>query len=821
MVMEKENYHLSEKMAKVDPNSSEYNRLEREMLANNATLKELNDELNKPKRTMVEALKELDKWQKILIANQKKLAEGSEDQESVLEAEDKLSKIKEELSLMGWEDPTKSKSGKKTDDTLKKYLEGVTATVNEYKERFNIYKAMTEKGNNADMDFEFTFNGEPNLVEFIKKQMKAIGGESLNLAVDFKTAKFEDLNLGDNLKEEEVAKLKSLFDELRKMSLSEYQDIDKLLTKYASYTTRKAELDRNYIKEKKALFDANADSSEVVEQLRVYREESDKLVMEFAKKDDVFNQFVTSIATQSVDRLRFMLMQLQAELVRSKVQGMDAESLVTLRAKIKALEEALKTAKTDINQAKDVEDSYRSWKRLQSVLTKVNRTFDEIGNSVGGLAGEIISTAGEVTTSTLQMVNGITMLANWSIEATKMTAEGTAKSIQAVEKASVILAIIGAALQVATKIWNVLNRTDELSEKTINTYKALIDITNKVIDSQKELISSLSGVQANLELAKTNRLLEIQRQAAKDLGKEYMASGSGIFKHSYGYKMQKDLKKFAGDFAKIGINYSSLGGRLEGLFDLSPDQLELIQKEMPKFWAGLTDDARGYLEEIIEVDSKTKELGETVKLALTGNEFDSILSGLDEFIMSADKDFEALSGNFEEYMLNAIMNIVKTQYLTDALTGWYSEFADKMGDGVLSKTDKEQLEDAYKAIAEEARKQFDAAKSIAGVESGKTNLTGISKNIAGITEDSALIIAGYLDSLRFRLFQYFDYMQSPEQAGAMALMVQSQNNMIFHLQAIEANTKVTADTNTAMLTNLNKVISVDGVRGAYGITVNT
>ena len=68
-------------------------------------------------------------------------------------------------------------------------------------------------------------------------------------------------------------------------------------------------MDRNYVKEKKELFDANADSSEVVEQLRVYREESDKLVMEFAKKDEAFNSFVTSIATQSVDRLRFMLMQ--------------------------------------------------------------------------------------------------------------------------------------------------------------------------------------------------------------------------------------------------------------------------------------------------------------------------------------------------------------------------------------------------------------------------------------------------------------------------------------------------------------------------------
>ena len=41
---------------------------------------------------MVEALKELDKWQKILIENQKKLAGGSEDKDSVTpeaEGEDK------------------------------------------------------------------------------------------------------------------------------------------------------------------------------------------------------------------------------------------------------------------------------------------------------------------------------------------------------------------------------------------------------------------------------------------------------------------------------------------------------------------------------------------------------------------------------------------------------------------------------------------------------------------------------------------------------------------------------------------------------------
>ena len=186
---------------------------------------------------------------------------------------------------------------------------------------------------------------------------------------------------------------------------------------------------------------------------------------------------------------------------------------------------------------------------------------------MGGISGEIISLAGDITTSTLSMINGITTLANWSIQATKATAEGTSKAIQAVEKASVILDIISAALQVATKIWDFISRTDELSEEKIEQYRALIKVTNEVIDSQKRLIATMSGSEARKEQEETLRLLEKQEKAARNLGKEYMGSGSGLFKHSYGVRMQRNLKKYAEDFSKIGIDYDSLGGRLTGLFD--------------------------------------------------------------------------------------------------------------------------------------------------------------------------------------------------------------------------------------------------------------
>ena len=106
-------------------------------------------------------------------------------------------------------------------------------------------------------------------------------------------------------------------------------------------------------------------------------------------------------------------------------------------------------------------------------------------------------------------------------------------------------------------------------------------------------------------------------------------------------------------------------------------------------------------------------------------------------------------------------------------------------------------------------------------DKGETNLTGISKGVAGLSEDTALILGGLLDSIRFRLFSYFDLMSSPEQMGAMANMLIGQNEMINYLQSIEINTKVSSDNSIKVVDMLAKVISTDGNRGAYALNVNS
>lgn len=107
---------------------------------------------------------------------------------------------------------------------------------------------------------------------------------------------------------------------------------------------------------------------------------------------------------------------------------------------------------------------------MYKVLSKVEEEFDKIGNTVGGTAGEILSAAGSITSSTLQMIDGITLLAESSAKAMEGTAKAASSAITTVEKASVVLAIIGAALQVATKITSLFDDS-EAQQKRYEEYQ--------------------------------------------------------------------------------------------------------------------------------------------------------------------------------------------------------------------------------------------------------------------------------------------------------------------------------------------------------------
>lgn len=149
----------------------------------------------------------------------------------------------------------------------------------------------------------------------------------------------------------------------------------------------------------------------------------------------------------------------QGEQIRNQIN--------VLRAQLSALE------KMDPVSDEEHSESFKEWQKLYSTLTKIEGQFKDIGEAAGGAMGEVISTASKITTSSLQMINSIKTLAESSAKGIEATGETAATTIQKVERASVILAIIQAALQIIQSIANLFGDTETSMERNIREAQEL------------------------------------------------------------------------------------------------------------------------------------------------------------------------------------------------------------------------------------------------------------------------------------------------------------------------------------------------------------
>ena len=195
---------------------------------------------------------------------------------------------------------------------------------------------------------------------------------------------------------------------------------------------------------------------------------------EFASREASFEAWCEQIADASLEQLKKVLSDAQAELDRLEKSGTaDSKQLAAARAKVTAAQKALnkETAKTDVGVSKR---SIKEWEDLYKTLGECVGEFEEIGDAVGGTAGEIISTAGTIATSTLSMINGIVQLVSMSSASMTATAATAATAISTVEKASVILTVISAALSIAMAIANLFNQ-DKSKQEEIESLQERVD----------------------------------------------------------------------------------------------------------------------------------------------------------------------------------------------------------------------------------------------------------------------------------------------------------------------------------------------------------
>lgn len=161
----------------------------------------------------------------------------------------------------------------------------------------------------------------------------------------------------------------------------------------------------------------------------------------------------------------------------------DAQGNTKIEKTYLTAEKALK----NYNKAKEKsEETSRDFIKAEEEAKKqvdnLASSLREIGNTIGGEAGEILTLMGDITSFATTSIDGIT----------KVTQTG-AQAISTVEKASVILGIISAAIQILQKISELATDT---AFKQYESYAAKIKEINQMTDAVNQYAIAVSEARA-------------------------------------------------------------------------------------------------------------------------------------------------------------------------------------------------------------------------------------------------------------------------------------------------------------------------------------
>lgn len=583
-------------------------------------------------------------------------------------------------------------------------------------------------------------NGDTEQVEQIDRSIaqatKNKGMELMGLDYDKLKESPEYVRAFENLKETSSETLNSLLTQLEnaKQTAAQVLSPDQLREYTSTIQSIMDELDsRNPFQslsdKKKELAEAEEELANAQRELENARAQAEAVKggakIENGVKSSKFNQ-----KTGKIESTKAYLSEAQAlEQVQKKT-----EKYNTAKDKV---------VKKD-NQVKKAE------KEVRTQISELADTIDELGKTIGGPAGEIISLIGNIGAFAMTAMSGV-----------EAAADTSANAISTVEKASVILAIISAAMQVAMKIVDLFGKDDttEKYEKAKEAYESYISILDRVIEKQLELAEALTGDNANAAYQKAIDTVREQSANARVLGQQYLNSGASRKSHSKGYDEVDDMSwegwKQAADTLGITVDEfkKKMGGRMTGLFDLTDEQLAKLQEDAGIFWSQLDSDTQKYADQIANGVEKVAEVMEQRITDATLIDIDSLRSDFQDLLFDMDSDSADFADNFEEYMRNAILNSMLKEDYMGRLTAWREKLYNAMDDGVTEdeyndlKAEGQRIADEMKAKRDAMSEMYDWGKDDDEREASKKGFASMSQDSADKLDGSFAVMISHTYSI--------------------------------------------------------------------------
>lgn len=507
----------------------------------------------------------------------------------------------------------------------------------------------------------------------------------------------------------------------------------------------------------------------------------DEFDVTFASQFPQFEAWANRIITASVGKLEELLALAQDELEELQAEdSKDDDAVAVARAKVVKLQQLLQKRRAEESEAPG-DKSLKQWQDLLEMLHDVGNEFEQIGNQVGGTGGEILQLAGQVSSSIITMIGGIQTMAN-----------AAALSISKVEKASVILTIIAAAVQVITAIAGLFKDQETSLERNLRLarefneelrimkqrakidakdydsifgdriyarYKQNVEMVRESLEAMQQVQERIRnrgqetytefGTTSETGLANLNLMAKTWESAAESVANMQVQTRHSTWFRSAKYKSLGSLLPELFDGGQINME------ALKKFVEDGGDNFKHLSKQNQEMLRDMVDNWELYEEAVQAVNEYMQgifgELGNTLTDALV-DAFENGSDAAEAFVDSTGQALRKLAkdmvysmtlGKVFEEAQKSVDEINRSDMSDEERFSALSEVMRKLvEDGVAQQQDFNRLWEEFRRMAEQQ------GLSIDDPTAGGTSQSGKAGAIEAVTQESFSRVEGLVTSIQ-------------------------------------------------------------------------
>lgn len=553
---------------------------------------------------------------------------------------------------------------------------------------------------------------------------------------------------------------------------------------------------------------------------------------EFSEVDDEFvNVLLGEMQGVMSKQMDYYVSEIQRLQTALKNLDPNSEEYIKLNAQLNALQKGYENLKNKSTSETKKMAKDKNVEKIKGYLIEFSDQLKNIGSEIGGVSGDVISATGEIMTGVVGICDSVKKYAEINTQAIEGVSQAGVTAIKAVEKASVILAIIGTIMQIINAVQN-LSKNDERRQLQND-----IDALSQSLRDAKEAAeisdlrnskTSLFGDDAwgrmitNINVAK-KAYDDYSKAQKKIIGETQLGVGSisnELLKHiidtskwtadTYVANMQVKTKDATNGFFGIGgssAKYESLRTIAPDLFDSrgklsmpalsefkNSDLFNKLSGENQNLINNLVKQWEDYNTAIEEVKNNFKDM------------FSDIGSGLMDSFVDMFEGAEGAMEDFENTWDSMIENMIKSMLFSKMIAPEIDKLTEKLQKDGFFDDPEANLNKAISTLGE-AKKNIYGAKdgifkalesfSDLGEQSGLnlfakqteeeavTDKKTLSGAIKGASQESIDLLAGQTNAVRINQVEQIEILRQ-QYSGLTTINTSIIRNGVILTQILDA-----------------------------------